>query len=64
MPFFDAAVASQTDLMHALREEAGALQDAVSDRLGAFVQGLACFAGGMVRRMNGAGRAGPCVGGM
>lgn len=51
MPFFDsaAAAAPPADLLCALREDAGALQDALSDRLAAFVQGMACFVGGMVR---------------
>ena len=48
MPFFDTA-ASGADLLHALREEALAYQEAVSDKLGSFLQGLACFLGGMVR---------------
>ena len=47
MAFFDAA-ASVTGLLHTLREEAGAYQEALSDKLGSFVQGLACFVGGMV----------------
>lgn len=56
MPFFDTAPQGATGLVHALREEASQLQEALSDKLGAFVQGLACFVGGMV----GAGRA--CLG--
>lgn len=47
MPFFDTA-ASGADLLHALREEALTYQEAVSDKLGSFLQGLACFLGGMV----------------
>lgn len=47
MAFFDTS-ASTSDLLHALREEALAYQEAVSDKLGSFVQGVACFVGAMV----------------
>ncbi|KAL4425508.1 hypothetical protein ABPG75_009524 [Micractinium tetrahymenae] len=48
MPFFDTAAQGASGLVHALREEASQLQEALSDKLGAFVQGLACFVGGMI----------------
>ena len=46
MAFFDTA-ASRSDLLHGLRDEAAAFQEAVCDKLGVFLQGLACFAGAM-----------------
>lgn len=47
MAFFDTAT-SNADLLHGLREEALAYQEAVSDKLGSFLQGLACFVGALV----------------
>ncbi|PRW59338.1 ATP-binding cassette transporter [Chlorella sorokiniana] len=47
MPFFDTR-ASTADLLHALREDTHTYQEAISDKLGSFVQGLACFVGGMI----------------
>jgi hypothetical protein len=54
MAFFDTSAAT-SDLLHALREEALAYQEAVSDKLGSFVQGVACFVGAMVRGAHGWG---------
>lgn len=55
MRFFDTHAAS--GLLHTLREEAVVLQEAMSDKLGAFIQGVVCFVGGMVSALfSGSGR--------
>lgn len=53
MAFFETAT-TKADLLHGLREEAVTYQEAVSDKLGSFLQGVACFVGAMV------GEAGGC----
>ncbi|EFN57797.1 hypothetical protein CHLNCDRAFT_51094 [Chlorella variabilis] len=47
MAFFETAT-TKADLLHGLREEAVTYQEAVSDKLGSFLQGVACFVGAMV----------------